>query len=82
MSAAAAGLPAFTSAALVRLVLVELAKRGALPTFGPATLPKAQEAAARLLWAMGVEDQADPLAEVVDLAAYRAALGGGRDARA
>lgn len=76
-------LPAFTVDDIVLHVLLELDKRDALPTFGPATLPKACEAAGRLLGALGVEDTTDPLAEVVDLGAYAAAraridrLGGG-----
>lgn len=81
MTAPAVDVAALDADGVVVLVLVELARQGVMPTFGPATMVKAREAAGRLLWAMGVEDCGDPLAPVVDLAARRAALGGGRDAR-
>lgn len=83
MSAPATERPAGLDAdEVVVMLLAELARRRALPTFGPATLPKAREAASRLLWTLGVEDCGDPIAPVVDLAAHRAAVGGGRDGRA
>jgi hypothetical protein len=61
-------------AALVRVALVELARRGITPDFGPHTMRKAVPAAELFLHAIGVEWSAlDRLPEnVVDFAAYRA----------
>lgn len=57
---------------VVRAVLLALAQRGITPEVGPSSVPKAVEAAGRLLRFLGVEDGTDQLADVIDLAAARA----------